>query len=190
MMNISKKSIFVLCGVLLFSLAYSFFYAVSADAAFGPPPTCAGGDGCVSIAVCGGPTPFGIDPDCDPSTCSIAGSGGLIPCGKSCDDPDTAWIETKTCNLCSLFLMGQLLIEFMVKMSGAAAVIAIAIGGFLYVFAAGNSSSLEKAKSMIKYTLLGFVIIFIAWAIVDSILTTAGYIDPVGGKWYSIECST
>ncbi|MFZ2970596.1 MAG: pilin [Minisyncoccia bacterium] len=170
--------------IMIFFVSIIFFITSFNDAnATFSTPTCASGDGCLA-----GCSP--ADLDCDPSTCSIKGSGGLIPCGKSCDDPDTTgWKETRPCDLCSLFLMGQLIIEFMVKLSGAAAMIAISIGGFLYVFAAGSQSSIEKAKSMIKYTLLGFVIVFIAWAIVDSILTSAGYIDPIGGDWYTMECT-
>lgn len=181
--------------IMIFFVSIIFFITSfnGASAAFSSP-TCAGGDGCLPncnpladpscVPACAIP-----DPDCDPDTCSIAGSGGLIPCGKNCDDPDTGWIETNKCDLCSLFLMGQIIIQFLVKIAGAATMIAIAIGGFLYVFAAGNQSSIEKAKSMIKYTLIGFIIVFVAWAIVDSILVTAGYIDPIGGKWYVMECT-
>jgi len=181
-MNISKKNIFIICAIFVFSLAYSVINFSDAKAAFSTP-TCGGGDGCNFSC-------YAADPDCTPATCSIAGSGGFIPCGKSCDDPDTAWDERSACNLCSLFLMGQLVIEFMVKLSGIAALVAIAIGGFMYVFAAGSTSAIEKAKSMIKYTLLGFVVVFVAWAIIDSILATAGYIDPLTGDWYVMECSS
>lgn len=193
MIKILKKNIFIICAILVFSLAHSFINIASVSAAFSTP-TCAAGDGCLPncnpavdptcVPACAIP-----DPDCNPATCKIKGSGGLIPCGKNCDDPDTAWIETNKCDLCSLFLMGQIFIEFLVKISGVAALIAIAIGGFMYVFAAGSQSSIEKAKSMIKYALLGFIVVFIAWAVVDSILATAGYIDPIGGKWYTMQCT-
>lgn len=178
----TKKAFVFIMVFFLVSMTLFLTSFESANAAFSTP-TCIAGDGCL-------PSCSPVDLDCNPATCSIAGSGGLIPCGKNCDDPDTpGWKETRPCDLCALFLMGQLIIEFMVKLSGAAAMIAISIGGFLYVFAAGSQSSIEKAKSMIKYTLLGFVIVFIAWAIVDSILTSAGYIDPIGGDWYTMECT-
>ncbi|MCK5466556.1 hypothetical protein KAI56_03630 [Candidatus Parcubacteria bacterium] len=119
----------------------------------------------------------------------VPGSAGLIPCGKSMNDPNTEdWNECAPCNPCSLILMGQLIIEFLVKLSAVLALIAITFAGLLYVFAAGSSGAIEKAKSMMKYTLLGFLLIFIAWAIIDSILVTMGYIDPIGGEWYVIDC--
>jgi hypothetical protein len=124
------------------------------------------------------------DPDCDCQ--DVAGSAGLVPCGKAVNDPATDWDECDPCDLCSLLLMGQLIIEFLVKIAAAIALISITFSGLLYIFAAGSQGTIEKAKSMMRYTLLGFTIVFIAWAIVDSILITMGYIDPVGGEWYVI----
>ncbi len=118
----------------------------------------------------------------------VCTSGGLIPCGRSCDDPTTDWKENNPCTPCSLILMGQLIIEFLVKISAVLALIAITFSGLLYMFAAGSSGAIEKAKSMMKYTLLGFALVFIAWAVVDSILVTMGYIDPIGGEWYVVDC--
>ena len=118
----------------------------------------------------------------------VCTSGGLIPCGRGCDDPDTEWFEDAACTPCSLILMGQLVIEFLVKIAAVLALIAITFAGLLYIFAAGSSGTIEKAKSMIKHTLLGFILVFIAWAVVDSILITMGYIDPIGGEWHVIDC--
>ena len=144
------------------------------------PATCEAGNGCV--LGCAIP-----DPDCDCQ--DVAGSAGLIPCGKSINDPNTnPRNECAACTPCSLILMGQLIIEFLVKMAAVLALIAIAFAGLLYIFAAGSSGTIEKAKSMMKYALLGFVLVFIAWAIVDSILITMGYIDPIGGEWHVIDC--
>lgn len=124
----------------------------------------------------------------EPTCVDISGTSGLVPCGKKINDPDTSWNECDPCNLCHFFFMGQLIVEFLVRLSGVASLVAISIGGLLYAFSAGNSGLIEKAKSIIKYTLIGFIIVFIAWAIVDSILYATGYIDPMGGEWYSIEC--
>ena len=153
-------------------------------------PTCAPGDGCLAFPSCGGAPPYGSDSDCDPLTCSISGTGGLIPCGKNCDDPDTVdWIETDDCSLCKMVLMGQLIIEFLLKVSAVFALLSIAFGGILYIFAAGSTGIIDKAKSIIKYTLIGFLIIFISWVAVDTILVMFGYIDPIGGDWYSVNCN-
>jgi hypothetical protein len=121
-------------------------------------------------------------PDC-------ATEGGLIPCGRGCDDPNTtARNECAPCTLCHIILMGQLIIEFLVKMAAIAAILALVGGGLVYVFAAGNQGTIEKAKTIIKYALFGFVVVFIAWAVVDSILVMMGYIDPINGDWHMMDC--
>lgn len=165
----------IILGAITIMLCVGFFSAFALTA-FG---TCAVGDSCVI-----GCTP--PDPDC---ACDIVpGSAGLIPCGKAMNDPSTDWNECDACTLCSLILMGQLIIEFLVKITAVLALIMITFSGLLYMFAAGSSGAIEKAKSMMKYALLGFVLVFIAWAMIDSILITMGYIDPMGGEWYVVDC--
>lgn len=115
--------------------------------------------------------------------------GGIIPCGRLIDDPSTTGIhEDQPCTLCSMILMAQLIVEFLVKMAAIIALLAIAAGGLLYMSALGNQANVGKAKSIIKDTLIGFIVVFIAWAVIDSILMSMGYIDPVGGEWYIMEC--
>lgn len=166
----------IILGILAVVFCASLFsaFAFTAFGACGLDGDCA--TGCVPP-----------DPDC--ACQEVKGSAGLIPCGKSVDDPDTdKWNECDACTPCSLILMGQLIIEFLVKISAILALIAITFAGLLYIFAAGSSGTIEKAKSMIKYTLLGFILVFIAWAVIDSILITMGYIDPIGGDWHVIDC--
>jgi len=74
----------------------------------------------------------------------------------------------------------------MMKVVAVAASLALVFAGILYIFAAGRSDLITKSKSAVKYTLLGFIIIFIAWLLVNTILTTFGYINPVGGSWHMI----
>jgi hypothetical protein len=118
---------------------------------------------------------------------SQAGSAGLIPCGRNSDDTNTPWNECNPCDLFSIILMGQLTIEFLLKLAAIAATLSIIFAGFLYVFAAGNTGLTDKARKMITYTLTGFAIIFISWIIVDAILSSLGYINPLGGDWYAIS---
>ena len=168
----------IILGILVIIFCASLFsaFALTAFGACGLDGICTAG--CL-------PAP---DPDC--TGCQeVPGSAGLIPCGKSVNDPETVdWNECDACTPCSLILMGQLIIEFLVKVSAVLALVAITFAGLLYIFAAGSSGIIEKAKSMIKYALLGFILVFIAWAVIDSILITMGYIDPIGGDWYVVDC--
>lgn len=123
----------------------------------------------------------------DSNTCTnIAGSAGFIPCGRGTNDPDTEWNECAPCNICSAMLVIQIVTSFLVKVAAVAATLSLIVAGFLYIFAAGKTQLISKSKSMIKYTLIGFIIIFVAWLSVDTLFTVFGYIDPLEGKWYIV----
>jgi hypothetical protein len=50
-------------------------------------------------------------------------------------------------------------------LAGTIAVIVIIVGGITYATAAGNSSSITKAKNMILYSVVGLVVIIVAFAV-------------------------
>jgi len=43
-------------------------------------------------------------------------------------------------------------------------------GGFLYITSAGNDENVEKAKKLIMYAAIGIIVIFMAFAIVNTLL--------------------
>jgi len=55
-------------------------------------------------------------------------------------------------------------------LAGVIAIIVIIIGGITYATAAGNSSSVTKAKNMILYSVVGLVVIIIAFAITNFVI--------------------
>jgi hypothetical protein len=57
---------------------------------------------------------------------------------------------------------------------GAAAVIVIIIGGITYTTSAGNESNVKRAKDMISYAVIGLVVAFAAYAIVNWVLRAFG----------------
>lgn len=131
--------------------------------------------------------PLGETPASSTGACTaIEGPGGLIPCGRNTDSSETPWNECDECDLCGIVLMGQLNIELLVKIAGVIATLMIIIAGFLYIFAAGQMALIAQAKLILRYTILGFIVIFAAWAIVDTLLILLGYIDPIEGEWYTI----
>ena len=54
---------------------------------------------------------------------------------------------------------------------GAVAVIAIIIGGVLYAVSAGDSSKAKTAKDTILYAVIGLIVAILAYAIVNFIVT-------------------
>jgi len=57
-------------------------------------------------------------------------------------------------------------------LAGTVAVIVIIIGGIMYATSAGNSGGVTKAKNMILYSIVGLVVVIIAWAVTNFIITT------------------
>ena len=60
---------------------------------------------------------------------------------------------------------------------GALSVIMLIIGGFRYVISGGNASNVTAAKNTILYAIVGLVIAFLAFAVVNWVL---GAITPGG----------
>ena len=58
------------------------------------------------------------------------------------------------------------ILELVIQISGLACVAATVYGGFLYLFA-GISEDKDKGKKAITYGVIGMVITFLAWAIVN-----------------------
>ena len=57
-------------------------------------------------------------------------------------------------------------------LAGTVAVIVIILGGIMYATSAGNSGGVTKAKNMILYSIVGLVVVIIAWAVTNFIITT------------------
>jgi hypothetical protein len=111
-------------------------------------------------------------------------TGGLVPCGRDWDDPSTTgWDERDPCDFCFLLMLINEITNFLIAIAAAVAMLALIIIGFLFITSAGNEERRTSAKQALKLTIIGFIIIFISWLMVDFLLTAWGYLDPLGGKW-------
>lgn len=100
---------------------------------------------------------------------SAAGScaGGLtaangVDCAKGNDVPDT------------LFGSGSIftnIVNVLLFVIGAISVIMLIIGGIRYTISAGDSGNVTAAKNTIMYALIGLAVAFLAFAIVNWVLT-------------------
>lgn len=111
--------------------------------------------------------------------------GGILPCGKLLNNPDTPYDESAPCTFCTMLLLMQLIIEWMVRMAAFFAVFMITAAGIMYIFGLGSPDQISRARATIKYALIGFAVVLVAWSIINSLLLTAGYINPLGGDWYT-----
>jgi len=116
-------------------------------------------------------------------------TGGLVPCGRFSDNPDTAWSEQEDCKICHIILFVNNITDYLVKIVALFAVLAIVIGGILYIVSAGNASRMAIAKTAITKALFGFLIVFIAWIAINVAMVLFGFEDPLGdGSWHKFDC--
>jgi len=107
---------------------------------------------------------------------------GLVPCGT----------EGCPCTLCHLFLMFQGIVNFFLfNIVPIVAVLMLVIGGFLFFFASGSPAALSRAKSTITSAVIGLIIIYTAWLIINTFFVIIGVESwtNLAGGWFTITCS-
>ena len=133
------------------------------------------------------------------SSCTGSQNAGIVPCGRSCDNPATTDVdESAICTLCHLFLLMKNITSwiFMVMTYIAFAVL-VAMGVF-YIISAGNTQMIGIAKSGIKAALYGFAIVLLGWVAINVILMvladgalgtdTAAFSFKTNGSWFTYSC--
>ena len=127
-------------------------------------------------------------PDCSPEL-----QGGLVPCGRMCDDPNTDICECDPCTLCHLFVLFKRIVDFLAKdVLFPLAVLIIVIGGVMFLTAAGSPERINAAKKILTSTVIGLAIIFLSWLIVNTIIGVLVRTDNPFGmvlrNWSEIPC--
>lgn len=89
--------------------------------------------------------------------------GGIIPI----EPGDTADIN-------KLQLIGEIVINTLLVMCGALAVIVIALAGVKYITAGGDTAKAEKAKSQVVWAMVGLVVISFSWLALQATIRLFG----------------
>jgi hypothetical protein len=111
-------------------------------------------------------------------TVSVA-SAAIVPCTGT------------DCTVCSLFVGTSNLINFLLKdIAFPLGVVAILYGGFMIMTAGGSEEQVKKGKTALQYAVIGIIVAFAAWLIIDTILKAllAGGVSGIKGwgPWNSI----
>ena len=93
------------------------------------------------------------------------GVGDVGGGGKDCKDDKGNAIA------CTLGDQVKTVVNILLYMLGAIAVVMIVIGGIRYATSNGESSSIKSAKDTILYAVIGLVVAIMAYAIVNFVLT-------------------
>jgi hypothetical protein len=122
-------------------------------------------------------------------TCPEELIGGLVPCGRTCDDPCTAECECAPCTLCHLFVLFKRIVDFAtINILFPLAVLMIVVGGVMFLTAAGDPGRIGTAKKILSSVAIGLLIIFLAWLIVDTIIMFITKSDSPFRNWKEIDC--
>lgn len=114
-------------------------------------------------------------------------SGGIVPCGRETDNPNTENNETDKCTLCHLALIANNTILFFFSIASILAVLMFIVAALMYLFVGANPVAKNQAREAAMNVVKGYLVVFTAWLIVDFVLSAWGFIDPLGGTW-SVVC--
>ena len=117
----------------------------------------------------------------------ISSAEGLVPCGGYGENP---------CSLCYFFKMFENIMDFVfIGLVPPVAILMLVIGGLMFFFSAGSPGNLAKAKSVMTSTVLGLIIIYVAWIMVNTFFVIigvsewTGLLPGLGGDgWFTINC--
>lgn len=110
-------------------------------------------------------------------------AAGLIPCGGSGES---------ACTLCHLIIGINSMMNYFYKVVFFFGIAAFAVAGVMYTVSSGQSSMMEWAKGAMKNAVIGIVIVFSAWLIVNYSLQLLGAKTDLGisnvKSWDQFEC--
>lgn len=108
--------------------------------------------------------------------------GGLVPCGRSADDPGTINInESKMCDFRDIFVLLHNILDFAIFTLAPILVTAmVAVGGFKMLISAGDPSKYKDGLSYIKNAVIGYAIVLVSMLIVNTVLQQIGVAEWTG----------
>lgn len=104
----------------------------------------------------------------DTASCATPSQGGVAngaKCAQGNDTPENLFGDKGIFNT---------IVNTLLFIIGAVAVIMLIYGGFRYVVSGGDSSAITSAKNTILYACIGIIIAILAYAVVNFVITNIG----------------
>jgi len=114
---------------------------------------------------------------------------GLVPCGRTSNNPDTDWDETERCQIKHLFILVYVIIDFFLwKVIPIILVLLTLASGAIFYFSlqAQNPEPLATVKSLWKAAGIGLAVVFLAWTAISLFLAIFDYQVGLFGPWWQI----
>lgn len=106
---------------------------------------------------------------------TFAEEKGLVPCGTG----------EVGCNVCDFVILVNNVVEFMLKiLILPACVIALIIAGILILTAVGDPGKIQKGKDIFKYAVIGILISFGSWILINNLLIKIIDQGNFGSVWF------
>lgn len=97
----------------------------------------------------------------------IASVGAINPIEESCKNQDSTICDNSGETVDGLI---ETVVNVLLFVVGIISVIMIIIGGIMYATSAGDAGAVTKAKNTILYAIVGLVVAFLAYAIVNWVI--------------------
>ncbi len=102
--------------------------------------------------------------------------GPIVPCGT-----DT---NSEACTLCHLWELASNIINFIsFNLSLPVAVLLFIVAGILFIIAGSDEKKVDLAKTIFKNTVIGLVIIFCSWLLIDTLFKTLVDTNVITWAW-------
>ncbi|MEW5908048.1 MAG: pilin [Patescibacteria group bacterium] len=116
-------------------------------------------------------------------TISVA-NAALVPCGCMSRDAVGNCTNEVRCTVCHLFVGIHNIMELLLfGIATPLAVLVILYGGFMLLTSAGSEEKVRKGKNAIWMAIMGIIIAFAGWLIVDTILRALVNPNVMGQFW-------
>ena len=119
-----------------------------------------------------------------------ADTNGLVPCGNGVPTAgNTQWADE--CTICFLQQLAINVMEWFITIAVVVATALFVNTGILYVLSPSNPGNIAKAHHLFFATLIGMIIVFSAWMIINTVMVVL-YNDDDNvsfGDWKGILCS-
>lgn len=113
---------------------------------------------------------------------------GLVPCGRKYDNPQTDIIESKPCQLTDILVLVKYVLDFVLWRVGPITLVLLVLAtGLVSYFNVGSPDINVRIKSILKSAISGYIMIILAWLIVNTLLAIIGYRIGVFGRWWELK---
>lgn len=115
-------------------------------------------------------------------------TGGLVPCGP------VSLGFSHACTVCDFFVLIDKIIDFIsVDIVPPLALLLIIIGGVMMIISGGSETQYKKGKTIITSAIVGLLIIWGSWIIIDTIMSGLTSLGSQGTApnftpWNTIQC--